>query len=210
MRAFARLVLTATMLAGMTSGAWAQGFGGGGGGAFVVMAPNVQKELKFTDEQSGKVRETVMDIGSKYRDQFMAVRDLPESERPAKMRELSKSLTDDIKKALSLSEEQTKRYDQIVLQQRGLQAFVDPELQSKLKFTDEQKQKVSELSTEARQKAEEVRKDAGENREEAMRKFVELRKEYADKAVALLSDDQKKSWKELTGEPFEVKFERPN
>lgn len=210
MRAFARLFLTTSALVLMTSGAWAQGFAGGGGGGFVIMAPNVQKELKFTDEQSGKVRDTVMELGGKYRDQFMALRDLPESERPAKVRELSKALTDDVKKALSLSDEQAKRYDQIVLQQRGLQAFIDPDFQTKLRFTDEQKQKASELSTEARQKSEDIRKDAGDNREELMRKFIELRKEYADKAIALLSDDQKKTWRELTGEPFEVKYERPN
>jgi hypothetical protein len=76
-------------------------------------------------------------------------------------------------------------------------------------LTGEQKQKVAELSREFRQQAEAIRRDAGDDREAAMKKFIPLRKEYADKAVALLSDDQKKSWKELTGEPFEVKFERP-
>lgn len=44
-----------------------------------------------------------------------------------------------------------------------------------------------------------------------MGKLQALRKEALEKVVASLTDDQKKSWKELTGEPFEIKFERrPN
>jgi hypothetical protein len=40
-----------------------------------------------------------------------------------------------------------------------------------------------------------------------MQKMTALRKERLDKALATLTDDQKKTWKELTGEPYEVKFE---
>ena len=42
-----------------------------------------------------------------------------------------------------------------------------------------------------------------------MKKITELRKEANDKATALLTEDQKKSWKDLTGEPFEYKPEPP-
>src|SRR5947207_1411905 len=42
------------------------------------------------------------------------------------------------------------------------------------------------------------------NREEAMKKLRALRKETLDKALAVLSDDEKKAWKDLTGEAFEV------
>ncbi len=40
-----------------------------------------------------------------------------------------------------------------------------------------------------------------------------IRKESMDKALAVLSSDQKETWKDLTGEPFEVQFgppRRPN
>ena len=37
-----------------------------------------------------------------------------------------------------------------------------------------------------------------------MKKIAELRKEFAGKAVAVLTDDQKKEWKEMTGEHFEM------
>ena len=42
-----------------------------------------------------------------------------------------------------------------------------------------------------------------------MKKIADLRKQATEKAVAVLTDEQKKSWKDLIGEPFEVKFEPP-
>ena len=40
-----------------------------------------------------------------------------------------------------------------------------------------------------------------------MQKMADLRKKGNEKAMALLSDAQKTSWKELTGDPFEIKLE---
>jgi hypothetical protein len=36
-----------------------------------------------------------------------------------------------------------------------------------------------------------------------------MRQEKVDSAVKVLSDAQKKTWKEVTGEPFEMKLGRP-
>jgi len=56
-----QVCLTLGALALLASPAWAQqGRGGGmGGGAFFLMAPNVQKDLKLTDDQVGKVQDTL-------------------------------------------------------------------------------------------------------------------------------------------------------
>ncbi len=46
-----------------------------------------------------------------------------------------------------------------------------------------------------------------------MKKRTEISKGAATKVTALLTEDQKKEWKELAGEPFEYKpepFRRPN
>lgn len=110
------------------------------------------------------------------------------------------------KKALadSLSPEQLKRLKQIQLQQRGAQAFQDPEVQTALKMTDEQKEKVKTIAEDARKDMGELFKNAGGgNREEAMKKFAAFRKEVMDKTTSVLTDDQKKSWKDMVGEPFE-------
>src|SRR5688572_8143870 len=107
MRPFGKMVLTLGALALMASPAWAQGrggFGGGGGGAFILMAPNVQKDLKLTEEQVGKVRDVLREIGEKHRDDYAALRDASSEERVAKMATLNKSINEEVKKALALSD----------------------------------------------------------------------------------------------------------
>lgn len=111
------------------------------------------------------------------------------------------------KKALadSLTPEQLKRLKQIQLQQRGIQAFQDPEVQTTLKMTDDQKEKVKTIAEDAGKDMRELFKNAGGggNREEMAKKFAAYRKEVMDKTTSVLSEDQKKTWKDMVGEPFE-------
>ena len=44
--------------------------------------------------------------------------------------------------------------------------------------------------------------------QERMKKMAAMRKETLDKVQAVLTADQKKSWKDMTGDPFEVQFQR--
>ncbi len=56
-----------------------------------------------------------------------------------------------------------------------------------------------------------IREETQGDREAVMKKMAELRKETLAKVAAKLNDEQQKTWKELIGAPFEVKFEpRPN
>ena len=56
-----------------------------------------------------------------------------------------------------LKPEQAKRFDEISLQVQGFQAFTDPEIQGKLKFTDEQKNKIKDMASEMMTKIQEMR-----------------------------------------------------
>jgi hypothetical protein len=216
MRPIGKFVLTLGALALLASPALAQGRGGfmPGGGAGFLMAPNVQKDLKLSDTQVEKIQPTLRELREKHQDDFAALRDASPEERQAKMRSLNKSITDEVKKALSLSDDQSKRYDQIALQMRGLQAFADPTVAEKLKLTDDQKSKIREIAEASRGSfAGAFNKDASEEeRAEARKKMVATQKENLTKTQALLTDDQKKAWKDLTGEPIEIQAptRRPN
>jgi len=215
-RPFGKLVLTLGVLALVGSPAWAQaqkgrgGFGFGGG-AFFLMAPNVQKDLKLSEEQVGKVQDTLREVREKHADSFQGLRGLAPEEAREKRAAVSKAMNDDIKKGLALSAEQSKRFDQIALQQRGLEAYLDPTVAEKLKLTDDQKTQIREIMTSAREAGRGAfSKDASdEQRKEAMKKFREANQENQKKVQALLNDDQKKEWKELTGEPIEVRIQFP-
>ena len=124
------------------------------------------------------------------------------------MRTLNETVSDEVKKALSFSAEQSKRFDQISLQARGLQAFGDPTVAEKLKLTDDQKSKIREIAEATRGSfGGAFNKDASEGeRAEARKKMAATQKENLTKVQALLTDDQKRAWKELTGEPIDIQY----
>jgi hypothetical protein len=208
-RFFGTLVLTLGALSLLTSPAWAQGRGGfGGGAAGFLMAPNVQKDLKLTDAQVKKVQEVLRESRERHQGDYSALRDASTDVRLAKMATLTELVSDEVKKALSFSAEQSKRFDQISLQARGLQAFANPTVNEKLKLTNDQKSKILEIVEAARSSsAGAFNKDASaQERTDARNKRAATQKDNMTKVQALLTDDQKQGWKELTGEPIVIQY----
>jgi len=204
---FGRSVLALGALCLLTSPALAQGRGGFGmGGPALYTNASVQKELKFTEDQSKKAREIVTDLREKYQDKLTTAR---ESQDFQAMQKINREMTDEAKKMMAdvLKPEQAKRFDQISLQARGIQAFQDPEVAKKINLTDDQKAKVRDIAQDVQSQMQELRQSFQDDREGAMKKMAAIRKETNEKVVALMTDDQKKMWKDMTGEPFEVKFE---
>jgi Spy/CpxP family protein refolding chaperone len=188
-------------------------FGGGGGGLMLLTNQGVQKELKLDSQQTEKVEQVAKDIREKHASDFENIRGLDPAERRDKMTELNKTITAEVDKALAdaLKPEQTKRFSQIRLQQYGLQAFADSKVQEKLNLTDGQKNKIRGIEEDSREKMREIFQNAGGDPQEkaaAGRKFMALRKESLEKALGVFTSEQKTTWKELTGEPFEVQFQR--
>jgi Spy/CpxP family protein refolding chaperone len=205
MRTFGRSVLALGALCILTSPAMAQGRGGFGGGLMLYTNPGIQKELKFSEAQTTKVADVVKDLREKYQDKLQAAR---ESQDRDEMMKLQREQTADAKKLMAdiLKPEQVKRFDQISLQQRGAMAFADAEVAKKLSLTDDQKTKIKDISDDSMGKQRELFQGLQDDREGTMKKLADLRKETLGKVSALLSDDQKKTWKDMTGEPFEVTF----
>ncbi|MEO6810236.1 MAG: Spy/CpxP family protein refolding chaperone [Isosphaeraceae bacterium] len=213
MRRFSKWVVTVGAIALMASPALAQrgggrGFAGGGFGGGVMLLSNksVQEALKLDDAQTEKVAKIAEETRGKMRDAFQDSQNLSQDERREKMQ----SITEGVQKSLTdvLKPEQVKRFKQIELQQRGADALTAPAVQSKLNLTDDQKGKLKDIQEDARKQMEGLRGDSDGDRQAAMEKFRTIRKESQDKSFAVLTDEQKASWKELTGEPVEIQFER--
>jgi len=171
----------------------------------VLSNPDVQKELKLTDEQIRKLKEAFGKVGEKYKEDFAKFRTMSQEERVKKMMEFSK----DNNKAMAgiLDAKQLKRYRQIDWQIAGIGALGDPILQKELKLSDEQKKKLNDIFLDVEKKMEEMSKNPGASREEFQKKLAAFVKDVESKANAVLTDDQKKSFKELKGPKFE--FSRP-
>src|SRR5947209_653022 len=132
MRTLGKLAVTLAALVLLDSPARAQGMGALGGGPFLLLAPNVQEELKLTSDQTRTLPQTIQEVVARHRDEMTGLRDLPPQERTRKQRDLTRALNDEVKKGLALSADQSRRFDQIGLQQRGIEVFDDPEVQAKL------------------------------------------------------------------------------
>jgi hypothetical protein len=196
----------------MAAPAWAQQGRGGrgfGGGADLLSNKSVQKELKATDEQVEKLNAFAREMREKGREEFQGLRELSQEERREKMQALARTRAAELVKGRDaiLKPEQVKRFEEIQLQQSGAGAFSSPRVQEKLKLTEDQKTKVRAINMESGRSTREAFQDLQSDREGAMKKIAEIRKQATEKALAVLTDDQKKAWKEMTGEPFEVEYE---
>jgi hypothetical protein len=191
----------------MAQGGRGQGRGGfGGGPAMLINMEPVQKELKLSEDQVTKARETAQATREKFQEELAKLQDLDPQDRFPKMAEINAKISDEIYASLAKDwkPEQVKRLKQLGVQQMGLQAFMNPAVDKALKLTDEQKEKVRTFTTEQREEMQNIfQGGGGGDPAEMQKKMATLRKEFTSKAVAVLTDDQKKEWKELTGEPFE-------
>jgi Spy/CpxP family protein refolding chaperone len=201
------LVLVAAVVALVASPAMAQRQrqprgGGFGGPAFLLTQESVQKELKLSDDQVKKIK----DVGEKSREAFGKLRDLDREERTKKMQEINKETT----KALStiLSKDQAKRLKEISLQRLGARAFSNAEVAKELNITDEQKKQIQDINAATREEMTKIRQGEG-SREEKAKKVAEYTKTVQAKLMKVLTDEQQKKWKTMTGKPFTGEIRSP-
>jgi len=213
MRTLFRTMLGLSLAALLASPALAQGRGGrgGGGGSLGMLLGNasVQKELKLDDAQVEKAKEHAESLREKAQENREKLQGLEAEERRTKQAEINKEMNEATLKAVGafLKPEQITRLKQISYQQRGLQAFSDPEIAKKLNLTDTQKSDIQAISQEVMESTRGLfgGQDATpEERAEAMKKITEARKAGLTKAEAKLNDEQQKAWKELLGAPFTI------
>ena len=187
---------------------------------------SVQEELKLDEEQKKAIAEKTKGLipsfgkgggdFNKTLEKFKDLKDVPEDQLEGKMREILKPQLDatmtDLNK--TLKPEQAKRLAQISRQQGGLAAMLDADNAKELKLEDEQVKKITTISKELDKDVAELLRTAGKGGKggfgpsaETREKMTNLRKDATEKVNELLSKDQKSKWKELTGEPFEMKFD---
>jgi len=197
----AAIALAATMM--LAGGAFAQrGFGrGGGGGANMLRTPEVQAELKLTDDQKTKVTDLLAKLREQRQSQGQDFQSLSPEERQKMMAD--RRAAEDKQVADVLNADQMKRYHQLVLQQQGMTAVLDKPVADQLKLTDDQKTKIQAVLDEQRAAMQELRQNnSGGDRTAMMQKFMDMRKQTDQKIASLLTDDQKSQWKDMIGAAF--------
>jgi Spy/CpxP family protein refolding chaperone len=177
-------------------------------GPFVLLRDAMRDELKLSDEQKEKLDEYFREQLPDIMQFFQSLDGVDHDEREPKLKAFRQKAREKLSPVLkaTLKEDQMKRLRQVELQQEG--AFVlhhgEPKIAKDLKITDAQRKQFVAVMQELQKKVQPLIKEAesGDNHEEIRSKIMKIKKEQEDKIEALLTDTQKKQWKELLGKPL--------
>jgi hypothetical protein len=182
--------------------------------ATLVQNPAVRQELQLTDEQITKVATIPSEIRLHLFPEHEKLKDLPPNEREPRRKELMAKAVETGAEELAkvLTPGQMKRLKQIALQQSDVYAFSEVEVVRTLRLTAAQQDKIKTITDEGAKKLRELLAGVEEGAPiQAIRaRTAPLRKQIVDQAVAVLSDKQKRLWREMTGEPFDFQVDRPS
>jgi hypothetical protein len=183
--------------------------------------PVLKDELKIKDDQKDKLVSAMKPISEKRRELRggggQGGQQLTEEQRK-EMAEKRAKLDEDAKKAVEgvLTADQVKRLTQINYQVMGVNAFTNKEVETALKLTDDQKEKIKTIVDDYNKDRREImmagfQRGQQQNREEAQKRMEENQKKVAaltkdadEKVSTKLTDEQKKSWKDMQGDKFDV------
>jgi len=208
-----------------------QGFGGFGGGNTVNVTARVldnkvlQDELKITPEQKEKLKpvadkqaEFTKKQGTRFGGGGKGGFDKEKAAEATKERQ---AMQDEVKKVIdeTLTAAQKARVKQIEVQAAGPAAFTAEENVKTLNLTDAQKTKIKEITDEYTKTSREARRELftggggggvnAEKQAEVNTKVDKMSAAAMKQIEEALTDDQKKTWKTVIGEPFDVTKLRP-
>jgi hypothetical protein len=178
------------------------------GPPFLVFRDKVQEELKLSNEQKKKLEKRLQDTVQGAMQFFQKLGGMTPEEREKELHAYVEKAQENLTAFLQglLQEEQFKRLRQVMLQRDGLLALGNAEVMKELEITDQQRQQFFEVVQEMQKKIEPLLKEAhnGGKPEEIRPKVMKIREEHVSRIADLLSDTQKKQWKELLGKPLDL------
>jgi hypothetical protein len=179
--------------------------------------PGVRKELSLTPTQIERIDK----LNAELRQKMIAVlKEAQNTKDVEKVRDKLAALDREANTACEklvvdlFKPDQLRRLRQIELQTAGIGAFSLPEVRKRLNLSEKQTTEVRTATEKARQDGEQIRKEAFSGGRPDQDKMREVRKkthllnqEAAARIIAAFTDEQKQTWTELTGTPFELKLD---
>jgi len=210
------------LLAGQWTPVWSQGAATGAptpqAVAPITFAPlyqngDVRRALNFTDQQMRLLNDANQRLMNSYQQDLSALNTVTPTERAARQAELQRLYDQRFMQSarLVLQPQQLDRYQQIVLQQRGLGAFTDPAVQQRLGLTQQQIANLVNLSNQYEQNVQsavanpQAANNAAELRDRQalqLRDRQALQSKYQSQLSTILNPAQIQTWQSMTGAPF--------
>ena len=208
MRTLSVNLLVVALLAAVGSPVEAQnglrGPGGAIGGFHLIAMPAVQQELQLNDVQVAKARAVAARMNARFEQDMGKMKGLSEEEKGKRavtlagphyqegMRELRSFLTP----------AQVERFDQILFQQRGPMAMLEPKVVESMQVTNDLAHKVAAIVAQTQNEQRAAIQAAGNKPGAAAAKVEAIAAASSEKVIELLSPEQKRTWERLTGKPF--------
>lgn len=151
------------------------------GGIDLLGLPDVRRDLKFTEDQRGR-------IDAILRQTREELRGLPRDKRPDKMQGIYERAQSQIDTVLMA--DQKKRLYQIELQSQGIRGLIREDVANDLALTREQHKRILAIFQEEQQAIENLRRQS-KDASQFKQKLRELRLQSNEKAFAILTAEQK-------------------
>jgi hypothetical protein len=165
-----------------------ESFAGGADLVVVAAIPAVAKEVKLTDEQTALTKKLLAELRQGQRELYQDYGDLSrkqKGETHRKYRKLRQEKDEQLAKLVGA--EKFERILQLSMQSRGLLSAFDPGVPAqKLEISDQQYREL-EIATR------ELHKEVAEGKN--------VLDKINEKVAQILSEEQKKKWKEMIGKP---------
>jgi Spy/CpxP family protein refolding chaperone len=215
MTTMVRLTLVVIALAVFAATAFAQRGQGGmmrmGGmqnsGVFLLVRPDVQRDLDLTADQKAKLETIQQEATAQIRAMFEGMRDGGGGFDT--MRETMEKFQAEVtKKAHAvLTDPQKKRVKEIEVQLQGNRAILNPDIQKDLGLTDEQKSKIKSLQSNleaANQALMQDMRDGALDMQGARERMENNNKVLDTELGKVLTAEQSAKLKEMAGKPFKA------
>ncbi len=159
----------------------------------------VVHELRLTSVQEAQIGQLKINLCDKYRGEYAKIASVRRSQRRSKMENLLETLADESRTTLAkvLTLEQMKRLNQLDMQLEGPEAFVTPRVAGALKLTNLQKNRIQLIIEDQSKQLRHFLQD------DNLEKVEIILDANLDRIIGLLTEQQKKVWKDLVGKKFD-------
>ncbi len=170
-------------------------------------ADGLQDELELDDDQVERLNEA---YGATWR-QMRATgadsgRGLDEQARSQRLNEYRDRFDSEFNRSTGSvfrNPQQQQRFNQLRMQYEGFGAFDNPRLRQQFNLNEDQNRQLQELRRDYDSQIEGLRETFATNPDDARTRFNDLRGSSRQRFEGILNDQQRQSFNEMTGQPFD-------
>ena len=169
---------------------------------------DVRRSLNLTDEQINSLNTANDQFHQRLQDQTVRLKSLSETDRAVELQKQPTSQQDDFYRSANgvLTPEQMRRYRQLEYQIQGTGALLSPDVRKRLNLADGQILMLQDLHDQTPRNLRSAGQNRGETGSDAAARYNKYRQESNNRISAILNEDQRRAWREMTGEPFTFLF----